>query len=220
MFFGFIFVCFLVVDYGEMPRMQVLDSLPNANRPEQPATCSGVLAEPLNAVRDFRPFVPFVRKLRHRQGEWLQISRGSKRTCVHGFKPDVMNQSRGDLFRVLPVATVHEARPAASPSLRVEYLEQHLTRDGTECGDDVGLSLANLPREHLGTGRCVTDGERGGTGYEAVPPPSPVVDTYGAGDTFAAGVVWGLAVGLPLAEALRLAATRAAEALTWRGAYP
>jgi ribokinase len=91
-----------------------------------------------------------------------------------------------------------------------------LIGSGRDRGELFDLTRLERPPTHV----IVTDGERGGTGYEAVPPPSPVVDTYGAGDTFAAGVVWGLAVGLPLAEALRLAATRSAEALTWRGSYP
>jgi sugar/nucleoside kinase (ribokinase family) len=47
-----------------------------------------------------------------------------------------------------------------------------------------------------------------------------VVDTYGAGDTFVAGVTFALAGGRPLAEALRFAAAEAARALTWRGAFP
>jgi YesN/AraC family two-component response regulator len=100
-----------------------------------------------------------VSRLRERLHLSRQISRDSQRACVHWFKPDITNQSRRALFRVLVVATVHEARRAASPWLRVEHVEQHLTRDGAECGDDV--SLANLPREHLGARRCVSDGERG-----------------------------------------------------------
>ena len=39
---------------------------------------------------------------------------------------------------------------------------------------------------------------RGGTGYAPVEPPGPVVDAYGAGDTFVAGVMFGLAAGWPL----------------------
>jgi ribokinase len=66
----------------------------------------------------------------------------------------------------------------------------------------------------------VTDGMNGGTGYEAVEPPGPVVDTYGAGDTFVAGVVFGLAGGRPIGEAAALGARWAAETVTWRGAYP
>src|SRR2546422_6286404 len=114
-------------------------------------------SETLNAVRDLRSFVPLVGELCHRQGERLQISGDSQTSRVHGVEANITNQSRRDRFRVLVVATVHEARPAASPSfLRVEYLEQHLTRDSAEGGDDVGLS--NLPREHLGTRRVVRNG--------------------------------------------------------------
>jgi ribokinase len=66
----------------------------------------------------------------------------------------------------------------------------------------------------------MTDGAHGGTGYDAEPVPGPVVDTYGAGDTFVAGLTFALAAGRPLAEALRFAAAEAARALTWRGAFP
>jgi ribokinase len=71
-----------------------------------------------------------------------------------------------------------------------------------------------------GWGVVVTDGARGGSGYDAVAPPGPVVDSYGAGDTFAAGLLFGLAQGLPLDRALAMGARQAAEAVTWRGAYP
>jgi sugar/nucleoside kinase (ribokinase family) len=46
------------------------------------------------------------------------------------------------------------------------------------------------------------------------------VDSYGAGDTFAAGLLYGLAEGLAQPAALELGARLAAEAVTWRGAYP
>ncbi len=60
-------------------------------------------------------------------------------------------------------------------------------------------------------------------GVAPVTRPRPcraVVDTYGAGDTFVAGVLFGLASGWVLDRALAHAASRAAEALTWRGALP
>jgi ribokinase len=66
----------------------------------------------------------------------------------------------------------------------------------------------------------VTDGVRGGSGYQAVPAPAPLVDTYGAGDTFAAGLLYGLSEGVAIGEALAIGAELAAEAVTWRGAYP
>jgi len=73
-----------------------------------------------------------------------------------------------------------------------------------------------------------TDGERGGTysveggavrTYEAAPLPGPVQDTYGAGDSFAAGLTYALAQGLAPDEALVFAARCGAEALARRGAH-
>jgi ribokinase len=83
-------------------------------------------------------------------------------------------------------------------------------------GERVDLTRLGERPEHV----IMTDGARGGTGYDAAPVPGPVVDTYGAGDTFVAGVTFALAAGRPIAEALRFAASEAARALTWRGAFP
>jgi ribokinase len=55
--------------------------------------------------------------------------------------------------------------------------------------------------------------------YRAVPPPGPIEDAYGAGDSFAAGLAFALAEGLEPEEALAFAAERGAEALTRRGAH-
>src|SRR5213592_4126943 len=124
------------------------------------ASCLVARLETLDAVRDLRSVVSLVRELCHRQGERLEISGDSQWSSVHGFETNITNQSRRGLFRVLGVATVHEARPAASPSLLLgEDLKQHLARDRAEGGDDVGFS--KLLREHLGTRRCVGDGEGG-----------------------------------------------------------
>ena len=91
-----------------------------------------------------------------------------------------------------------------------------LVGSGRDRGEQFDLTRLERPPEHV----IVTDGARGGTGYGAAPVPGPVVDTYGAGDTFVAGVLFGLASGWPLARTLEHAAARAAEALTWRGALP
>lgn len=73
-----------------------------------------------------------------------------------------------------------------------------------------------------------TDGMRGGTfttadgregRYEAAPPPGPVVDTYGSGDCFAAGLTFGLASGMDVERALSLAARCGAWCVTGRGPY-
>src|SRR5213079_483040 len=47
-------------------------------------------------------------------------------------------------------------------------------------------------------------GERGR--YDAAAPPGPLVDTYGAGDSFQAGLLFGLASGARIEDALALAA--------------
>jgi ribokinase len=86
----------------------------------------------------------------------------------------------------------------------------------TDPGEQFDLARLSVQPRHV----VVTDGARGGTGYTAVPAPGPVVDTYGAGDTFLAGVLFGLSAREPLAEALARGAREAAAAVTWRGAYP
>jgi ribokinase len=56
--------------------------------------------------------------------------------------------------------------------------------------------------------------------FSAVEPPAPVVDSYGAGDCFAAGLTYGLGVGLPPPDAIAFAAQCGAAALTGRGVSP
>ena len=71
-----------------------------------------------------------------------------------------------------------------------------------------------------------TEGARGGTWeidrgergrYEAVSLPGSIADTYGAGDSFQAGLTYGLASGMDLPDALRVAAHCGAKAVTGRG---
>ncbi len=74
----------------------------------------------------------------------------------------------------------------------------------------------------------LTEGGRGG-GYRrrggesgrwaAVAPPGNPVDSYGCGDSFAAGVTYALGTGLTVPDALALAARCGATCLTGRGPY-
>ena len=73
-----------------------------------------------------------------------------------------------------------------------------------------------------------TEGAAGGTfqraggeveRYAAVPVPGPVLDRYGAGDSFAAALAYGLAAGMDHRSAIELAARCAAHVLTGRGPY-
>jgi ribokinase len=72
----------------------------------------------------------------------------------------------------------------------------------------------------------MTEGGRGGAWtvqgapagrWEPVPPPGAVVDTYGCGDSFAAGLTVGLARGLDVAGAAALGARCGAAVATARG---
>jgi ribokinase len=74
-----------------------------------------------------------------------------------------------------------------------------------------------------------TEGQGGGSWFEgddarprswpAAEPPGPLLDTYGCGDSFAAGFTYGLATGLEVSAALALAARCGAVCLTGRGPY-
>ena len=64
-----------------------------------------------------------------------------------------------------------------------------------------------------------TDIDGAGGEWSAAPLPGPPVDAYGCGDSFAAGLTFGLGSGLALPEALALAARCGAQCLTGRGPY-
>jgi ribokinase len=74
----------------------------------------------------------------------------------------------------------------------------------------------------------MTAGARGGTierrgeesqTFGAAELPGPVGDAYGAGDSFAAGLTYGLGSGMSVADAVALAARCGAHCITGRGPY-
>jgi ribokinase len=74
----------------------------------------------------------------------------------------------------------------------------------------------------------LTDGARGGSyrarsgetgSWAAAAPPGDPVDSYGCGDSFAAGLTYGLGAGLTVPESLALAARCGAACLTGSGPY-
>jgi ribokinase len=74
----------------------------------------------------------------------------------------------------------------------------------------------------------ITDGEHGGSyraddgragTWTAAIPPGERADSYGCGDSFAAGLTYGLGAGLSVPSALALAARCGAVCLTGRGPY-
>jgi ribokinase len=73
-----------------------------------------------------------------------------------------------------------------------------------------------------------TEGSRGGIyvdsagrsgSFKAAPLPGPIVDAYGAGDSFAAGLTYGLGAGMEAETALSIASRCGAGNLTGRGPY-
>jgi ribokinase len=138
---------------------------------------------------------------------------------------DELAASDGVFFTGWDPATLRAARAAPLLIVTARRFEP-LVRSGVRA--DVLLGSGRDPGEQVDVSRLAeqpdrvveTFGRQGGTGYEAVDPPGPVVDSYGAGDTFAAGLLFGMATGLEWPEALAFAARSSAEAVTWRGAYP
>jgi ribokinase len=112
------------------------------------------------------------------------------------------------------LATLAEARVELDALVRSRQDEGETYRPG---------DLDPPPRTDVATA-----GSQGGTFTPAggapthFPPAAaqgPLQDAYGAGDSFAAGLTYGLAEGLPMDEAVALAARSGAAALSRRGAH-
>jgi ribokinase len=93
---------------------------------------------------------------------------------------------------------------------------------------DLLVGSGTDPGEHYGGGLDVelvvrTEGAHGGDAngrrFGAAEPPGPIVDTYGAGDSFSAALAYALARGDGLDAALDLAALAGAAVITGRGPY-
>jgi ribokinase len=106
------------------------------------------------------------------------------------------------------------------------------TLDGIRIDALVGSGedrLEQVDPERYDVGLVVTTaGERGGTWragehrtgtFKAAELPGPLVDAYGAGDTFAGGLTYALGSGRPIEDALAFAARAGAANLTGRGPY-
>ena len=117
------------------------------------------------------------------------------------------------------VATARELPTLVEADVQLDAL----VRSGRDPGETYEEGWLNPPPRIA----VATEGSEGGlvTGggevrrYAAAELPGPVSDMYGAGDSFAAGLTYGLAAGRSLQDTLDLAARCAALALTRRGAY-
>lgn len=126
-------------------------------------------------------------------------------------RPVVVGDLRDADHPVLPYTTVAiasaaeiaEAYPAESVAWFVERVHSH----GVEA-----VIVTDGPRD------VRVSGAGGRERAEIVPPQVDVVDTTGAGDSFRAGVVYGVAQGEPLVEAAALGAAAGSLAVQQQGA--
>ena len=112
------------------------------------------------------------------------------------------------------LATLAEARVELDALVRSRNDEGETYRPG---------DLEPAPKADVATagaqGGTFTTGGGAPTHFPPAPAPGPRQDAYGAGDSFAAGLTYGLAEGLPMDEAVALAARSGAAALSRRGAH-
>jgi ribokinase len=116
------------------------------------------------------------------------------------------------------VATVR-AREALHAGVQLDALVASAADAGETYADD-----EVAPSPHV---VVLTDGERGGsisadgvvTRWPPAPLPGPVVDAYGAGDCFAAGLTFALGNGLDPVAAAAVGAECGAACMTRRGPY-
>lgn len=95
-----------------------------------------------------------------------------------------------------------------------------LIGSGEDPGERVdALELDPPPRAVVTTAGSLGGWMRPGGPYRAAPLPGPIVDTYGAGDSFAAGVTFGLGAGESLEDAVALGSRCGAAVLTGSGPY-
>jgi ribokinase len=125
-----------------------------------------------------------------------------------------------DAVRAARRANVLVASARELPVLREARVELDvLVASAADRGERYAGGLEPPPRYVVRT-----EGARGGTVEPGgrFPPgevPGPVVDAYGAGDAFAAGLTYGVASGMPIEKALELASRCGAAVLAGRGPF-
>ena len=143
---------------------------------------------------------------------------------------DVLQQCDGAFITAADAALVQAARSvpvlAATPRVGLAVLESSgvqidaLIGSGLDPAELVAPGdLAPSPRVQISTegaaGGLISTGDR----YSASALPGPLVETYGCGDSFAAGVFAGLAAEWPLKTAIQLGCQLGATCATRFGPY-
>ena len=118
-------------------------------------------------------------------------------------------------------ARVLSATPRELDVLRRGGVElDALVGSGEDRAEHYGGDLEPAPRLVVTTSGALGGWARPGGPFSAATPPGEVIDTYGAGDSFAAGLTYALGVGLAGDDAIAFAARCGAGALTGRGVAP
>ncbi len=184
------------------------------------------------AVRDDRP-TRWALTMVDDTGERTIVTVGDRleATAEDPLPWDVLDRADAVLVTAADVATVRRARRARVlvGTSRVHDLLVRAdvpldavvgsARDPSERVDPAAFTVPPglVVRTEGATGGTWESADGGSGRYEAPMPPGPVVDTYGAGDAFQAGLTYTLALGRGAGEAVRFAARCGAAAVTGRG---
>jgi ribokinase len=143
---------------------------------------------------------------------WARLTRADAVFFVSG-DAEAVRHARG--ARVL-VATPRELDTLHQTGVEIDALVGSGDDDGERyrAGD-----LDPPPKLVVSTAGALGGWAQPGGPYRAAALPGEMEDTYGAGDSFAAGLTFALAEGRELEDALAVAAECGAEALTRRGAH-
>jgi ribokinase len=118
------------------------------------------------------------------------------------------------------VSTARTLEPLAAAGVPLDMLVSS-SRDAGEryAPGDIEPPPRLVARTAGAAGGTVEAADGSALAWTAAPLPGPPVDTYGAGDCFAAGLTFGLAEGRDLQHAIELGARCGAACVTGRGPY-
>jgi ribokinase len=143
---------------------------------------------------------------------WEELAQADAAYFVSGDDAALHAARRAPLL----VATAREIETLREGAVELDAL----VGSGEDPGERYGPGdLEPRPRLVVTTAGALGGWMNPGGPFLAAPLPGPVEDAYGCGDSFAAGLTFGLAEGRPPEEAVELAARCGAAVLTGRGAY-
>jgi len=118
------------------------------------------------------------------------------------------------------VSTVRAIEPLSQASVPLDALVSSATDQGERyAAGELDPPPALVVRTAGASGGEVTAADGQTSRWKAAPLPGPMVDSYGAGDSFAAGFTYALGEGRSVEDALALAARAGAACMTGRGPY-